>query len=51
MSAAGTSRRFLGVALSLLVLAIAACVILPGLRWRGKVALLKAAGGPPANRP
>jgi len=47
MSAAGTSRRFLGVALALLVLAIAACVIVPGLRWRGKVALLKAAGSLP----
>ena len=47
MPAAGTSRRFLGVALSLLVLAIAACVIVPGLRWRGKIALFKAVGSLP----
>jgi alcohol dehydrogenase (cytochrome c) len=47
MAATRVFSRFLRVPLSLVALAIAACVIVPGLRWRGKVALLKAAGSLP----
>lgn len=47
MPAARSSRRFLVVSLSLIALALATCLGVAALRWRGKVALLKAAGALP----
>ena len=47
MPPAGKLRRFIGVTLCLAFLAIAACAAVAGLRWRGKIALLKVSGNLP----
>ncbi len=44
MPATRTSRRWLRASLALLGLALAAAFAVPGLRWRGKVVLLKLGG-------